>query len=830
VILLPGLYLALLAFLLDRALRRWWEPVPARIWGVFALLLVVLFGPALFLGKVLLPGDILPGVAQPEDARKPPQGNLLQLDLVTQIVPLQAQVRREIRSGEWPLWNDLAGAGMPLLANPQSQTFEPLVLIALPFPLHAAVGVTAGLRVLFALVFFFLLLRRQGLSEGSALFGSLAFGLGGFLLLWLNWPIGNSPALLPLVLYALVVTDERGARRDFLLLVIALFSLVTGGHPETILYVTIVGSLFALSRLLRRPSGEWPARLARWILAAAIASGLAAPGLVPALRLIPQSLRHHWVEVRNERMDGPRAGIRAGAGLEKRVVSIFAPNSFGNSRYGDYWGDSNNNEDATAFVGGAAILAALLAFLPARRRFREERIFLALAPLSLLIALRIPGVPLLLSNLPVLNQSISSNRRMLLVVAFSFAWLGACTVERWRTGEGPRRGAVLLVGAILLAAITWGYLLSAHIPALAALRWFWLGTQLAAVAGAALFFCVRPEIKERRGGACPHPGGGGPDCEQGGDKPRPYENTGRPGWQITALCALVAVELLVIHRPANPSLPRSAYYPTTTPLVRFLQENAGGSRIAGLANRMLPNANLVYGLADIRISDPLKPFSYVQAVGPVSASIRSTEHILIKAEHPIYQLLGVRWLVAPPRMSSIPGLRVAFRDPTGRVFERERVLPRLFLPESAESAQGQPWPSWLATNPDFAARALLVSTAGWTAARPTDSALDILAAHPARLEAHAHLAEERLLASSVYQDGGWRLLLDGRLHSTTLANGPFVAAWLPAGEHRLDLVYRAPGLIAGLGLAALALAGLAIWLLAPAPTRTRPQPPPAPSA
>jgi hypothetical protein len=181
-------------------------------------------------------------------------------------------------------------------------------------------------------------------------------------------------------------------------------------------------------------------------------------------------------------------------------------------------------------------------------------------------------------------------------------------------------------------------------------------------------------------------------------------------------------------------------------------------------------------------------------------------------------------------MSSIPGLRAAFRDPTGRVFEREKVLPRLFLPESAENAGGNPWPSWLAVNPDFAARALLFSTAGWTAARPGDSALEILAASPARLEARARLAEQRLLASSIYQDGGWRLLLDGRLHPTLVANGPFVAAWLPAGEHRVDLVYRAPGFLAGLGLAALALAGLVSWLLAPDPTRTRPQPPPAPSA
>src|SRR3954453_9909939 len=120
--LLPGLYLVLLAFLLDRALRRWWDPVPARIWGGFGLVLVILFGPALFLGKVLLPADILPGVVQPEEARKPPQGNLVQSDLVTQIVPLEAQVRRAIRAGGGPLWDDLGGAGMPAPGGPPGQT------------------------------------------------------------------------------------------------------------------------------------------------------------------------------------------------------------------------------------------------------------------------------------------------------------------------------------------------------------------------------------------------------------------------------------------------------------------------------------------------------------------------------------------------------------------------------------------------------------------------------------------------------------------------------------------------------------------------------------
>jgi hypothetical protein len=797
VILLPGLYLALLAFLLDRALRRWWDPVPGRIWGVFGLLLVILFGPALFLGRVLLPADILPGVVQPEDARKPPRGNLLQNDLVTQVVPLQAQVRRQVRTGAWPLWNDLVGAGMPLLADPQSQTFEPLVLAALPLPLPAAVGVTAGLRVLLALVFLFLWLRRQGLSEEASLFGGIAFGLGGFLLLWLSWPLGNSPALLPLVLYAVTMTAERGERRDFLLFVMAAFCLLTGGHPETALYVAIVAGLFALARLRRLPARGRTRLMVRWMAAAALAAGLAAPGLVPAFRLLPQSLRHRWVEARNEKLlVHPETGFQEekAGGLLKRVVTVFAPNAFGDSRYGHYWGDTNNNEDSSAFVGGAAMLAALLAFLPAARRFREERLLLALAPVSLLIAARIPWVSLLLLRVPALSQSLSFNRRLLLVVAFSLACLGACTVERWRTGEGPRRGTVLAAGAVLLGLIAWGYLLSLDVKALAALRWLWMGTQLAAVAGAAVLFCLRSR---------------------------------RPA--ILALCALAAAELLVFHLPANPSLPRSAYYPVT-PLIRFLQENADGTRIAGLGTRLLPNAPTVYGLADVRISNPLKPFPYAQALGPVSAAVRATEHVLTVPEHPLYQLLGVRFVVAPPRMHAIPGLRQVFHDPTGRIFERERILPRLFLPASVESP-GAPWPEWLAASPDFGSQALVPPTPGrpaaWTAARPEDFTLQILSMGPARLTARARLAEERLLATSVYQDGGWRLFLDGRLLPTGMADGPFLAAWLPAGEHRVELVYRAPGFLTGLGLAAAALAGIVGWMLRPT---ARPTPPPTPSA
>lgn len=773
-ILLPGLYLAFLAILLALALRRFWDEVDWNIWLLFGLILVLLLGPALFQGKVLLPLDILPGLALSETEVR---GNPLQLDLVTQIVPAMAQVRREVGAGEWPFWNSLAGAGMPLLADPQSQVLQPLVLLAFPLPLPQAVGVIAGLKLLIALIFSFLLLRRQGIPEIAACFGSLCYGMGGFLVLWLGWPISNVAALLPLVLYAIVKTDERGARRDFLLLGIAAFAVLTVGHPETILYGVIVSILFAGARLLARAEDRGKL-LARWTVTGAIAFGLAAPALVPLIRYLPQTHREEMVARRNERVlrDPVFAGWES-AGTGKRLTSVVAPAALGDHRV--YWGEMNVNEDASGFVGTAALLAALVAFVPGARRFPQERLFLALAAVSLLVIARPPGLPRLLTALPLLDRSPTFHHRTTLILAFSLAYLAACTAGRWREGE-VRRVAVAVCAVLLGSLILWGYHAWPPPEGVSARP----GLQLGLLLIAALSFAASR-------------------------------------WRYLAAPMLLAVvELSFLFGKANPALPRENFYPET-PAVAFLRENLGDARFVGIGNRLRPNASVLYGFGDVRISNPLKPWLYTRMLAPVSNSVRDINDLLVRPEHPLYQLLGARYVVTPPKTRPRRGerqfLRPVLRDRSTWIFERTRVLPLLFLPAAAETPGGRDWIAWVGENPDFAALALVQPGPGrpdrWAAENPEGSGLDLLSLRPAHLSAQARLGEERLLATSVYQDGGWHLLVDGQPALSTVANGPFVAAWLPAGEHRVDLLYRPPGFLLGIALAALALAGAAVGLV-----------------
>lgn len=725
--LLPGLWVGLLGMSLAAVLRRWFDPVPIRILLVFAAVLLLLFGPVLFGGKVLLPLDNLRGqVPFKRLAPAEPHGNLLQGDLIQLVTPSLAAVRAAWSAGRWPLWNAQVGAGMPLLADPQAQAFQPLVLLGYALPLPRAAGVTAALRVLVALVFSFLWMRRQGLSEAPALAGSFAYGLGGFLLLWVGWPIANPAALLPLVLYAVARCDDPGGRRGALLLALGALALLLGGHPETILYALALALAFLLDRARRRPRGLRRALLVRAGAALAIAGLTAAPALLPALEYLPKTMRATRLRPAS-RPVLPRQAVEG-------LLPIAAPNAYGNSRFVYYWGPTNTNEDASGFVGTATLLAALLA-VGARRRFPQEGLALGVAALCLLLLAPLPGI---------------STRRLLLPLSLCLAYLGACTLERFRVGEVRRRG-VLLAALGLGLVLAWGYL--AHPDPgdphrLEVFRMGWLRWQLRFLLLAA-FLLVAAASWRRRGRAL----------------------------AVAVVAAAVAAELLLLHLPANPPMPRRLTFPATGP-IRFLQAKLGTSpkrgpryRMVALGRALPPNLASLYGLTDARIYNPMAPQAYVEVTAPITAGWWGELPEFGDPGNPLYTRLGARYLLAAPDAVLPPPLERVYADPDGSVWQRPGALPRLSL--TGRSATGR---------------------------------VAIPRLQDAWITARIRSEGRQRLASSLYQDGGWRLLVEGRPRPTAVSDGAFLAARLPAGLWRVDLLYRPRAFLWGCLLAALGLA------------------------
>jgi hypothetical protein len=141
---------------------------------------------------ILLPtlyfGDVLVGV-----------NNLYMRDLTRYYYPTKQILREIVLGGEFPYWNRYFSAGQPIAANPEHEVFYPLTwLILLPsynlgFRLHILVHIYIGLLGMYAL------LRSMELRPSPAVFGAIAFGLGGLYLSYVNLlPILFCAAWLPL--------------------------------------------------------------------------------------------------------------------------------------------------------------------------------------------------------------------------------------------------------------------------------------------------------------------------------------------------------------------------------------------------------------------------------------------------------------------------------------------------------------------------------------------------------------------------------------------------------------------------------------------------------
>ncbi|MEW6742103.1 MAG: hypothetical protein AB1486_05035 [Planctomycetota bacterium] len=799
--LLPGLYLAILGILAALALKRWYDPIPARVWGVYALLIAVLFGQSLLGGSTLFPGDTLRS-APPYDVLPPPAvpGNHQQLDLVLFVTPLQALVREHLFSGHWPLWNPSAALGMPLLADPQSQALQTITVPGYLLSLDDALTFTAALSVLIALAFTFLYLRREGVGETAALAGGTIHGLGAFLQLWLGWTPATVACMLPLVLYAVALCRDRAGKRDLGLLAFGTMTIALAGHPETALYALITLGLFTIVVALRQRERRL-ATLLRCSGAIVLGVSVAAPSLLPAAEYTPGTTRYAEMQLRRDFLEkqdileGWRSAEERAERWEdivERLVPIVAPNAFGNDRFGAYWGRRSTYLDAAGFAGTVAGLATLLALFPGRRRFRgtHETFMKVLAAACVIVVVRPPILAHILDTAPIVGHSSSQHHRILMLLNLCMAYLTACTIERWQRG-GLKRARVAITALILGGLLAWAYLAHpdpANAATLTLLRHFSLALHLTALAAAALMFALR--------GAAP------------------ARVPAR-----SALIAIVAVELVGLHGSIHPPMPARLSYPEL-PAIRFMRERVGSQRVMGYGRCFLPSAAAVYGLNDTRVYNPMEPVHYTLLVRRLTPGVNDLLRQFTVPDHALYDLMGVKYVIAP-RATSLPEpLELVYEDDSARVYERFHPLPLLFLPESALVHRAGDWSQWLFNNADFRKLALIQSDsgeAGWQASLPDQSTLELEVVESAYLRCRASLCEKRLLATGVYQDGGWRLLVDNVYRDSTWANGPLLAAWLSAGDSLVEWVYRPPGLVSGIMLAALALAIAMTWWGLPSP-------------
>jgi hypothetical protein len=323
--------------------------------------------------------------------------------LLFQFWPWHHLAKTIAMAGEWPLWNPLLGNGTPLLANLQTAFFYPPNVLYFFLPVEHGLTLSIILHLILAGVFMYFYTRHIGLSPFAAALSALTYMFSGYLIGRTQFvTMVNAAAWIPLLLLSAERIAVRRAISNVLWLGVALAVQLLAGHAQLWFYsLWLIGAYIIFRSWAearsnnRRIKEKWPwlaVVQGGWRFGAAVGLAilLAAVQLLPTAEFMTQSPRHSGAE---------RTFALTYSFWPWRLVTLLAPDFFGNPAQSNYWGYANYWEDH-AYVGVLPFLLALIAiwryykFLLRRRTdsqlltfHRVVPFFATLIPISLILAM-----------------------------------------------------------------------------------------------------------------------------------------------------------------------------------------------------------------------------------------------------------------------------------------------------------------------------------------------------------------------------------------------------------------------------------------------------------
>lgn len=161
------------------------------------------------------------------------------------------------RQHQLPVWNPYNAAGVPLLAQTQSNPFNPLKLLYYLFPHDRGYDLYLLARLLVAGLGTFAFARVLGLRFSGALVAALVFSYSGATLGHFTLIDTNVYVLVPSLLLALETLARRPRISSALLTGLAAGLVVLSGHLEVALLALLAGIVYYLAQVAHLRRGGW---------------------------------------------------------------------------------------------------------------------------------------------------------------------------------------------------------------------------------------------------------------------------------------------------------------------------------------------------------------------------------------------------------------------------------------------------------------------------------------------------------------------------------------------------------------------------------------------
>jgi hypothetical protein len=763
-----ALYAATAALLLGLT-HRFVRPLSWAAALVLFVLPLGLTGRALLTDSVYGPIDYL---YQDEPLRSlapqvgPPR-NASATDVISEFFPWRHAVRESLRRGEWPLWNAYNLAGHPLAAEAQSAPYSPFTLLACLLPSAVSLSYTAAMAFFLAGLSAFLLARELGCSEAASLFAATGWALASSVVLYNQTAMGFATVYLPLILAATRRVVRAPGLASAALLTAALSLCLLAGHPESLFLNVLVGCVFGLFELVRMRAAPWRA-LGTAIAAGVVTLGLCAIFLLPLLEAIPQS-----AEYRSK--DAWKPWSRGAA--PERVLAALATNVFPHLHVRQWVVpklDLINVE--TAAVG--SLILALAVYAVWRRRGAETAFFAVLSLVCCVIGARWTPLAIVIQKIPLLHVTLYE--RLVFAGAVGLSILAAFGVDELLRRH-DRRGAAATLAAVF-ALLGCGMLWLAHHVQLSMVPGGYGRYRVFAelfFLGAAALLLFLP-LRMRR--------------------------------LVPALLALLFAQRVLSELDTFDTWPASAAYPHLA-LLDPLQRVGEPFRIVGVGGLFPPATNISYGLEDVRGYEALTLDEYKSTWRLWNHPNGLWFHRVDDLTAPMLSFLNVRFAIQPAALPVPDGWRIVNAQGGSVLLENDAVLPRIFVPKRVLLASMS-----LPEIVDRMAEARDFRDLAWIAGHG-----DIAerANGPGRIQLRSRSLGGAYLFDAVMQrDGwvvlsdsawkGWRAFIDGRSVPLARANGGFLAVFVPAGTHKVRVVYRPASFVRGRAITFATIVGLMI--------------------
>lgn len=740
---------------------------------------------------------------------------------LTQFYPWHTLINQALAAGQLPLWTDLLGNGAPLLANHQTAFFYPPNLLLRLLPVEHALGYLVVLHIIGAGLAAWIWGRMLRLDDLGCSVLALSYALGGYV-------VGRTQFVTMVAAYAwlplLLALTERLVRRRSVLDIVWLGSALAlqflAGHAQTWFYSVVLLLLYGLYRARSvRP-------LLMMLLALVVALGLAAVQALPTAELTLHSQRTDGVD---------RDFAMTYSYWPWRLLTLLAPDLYGNPALGNYAGYANYWEDH-AYVGVLPLLCALLAIgrwgrhCVARLRRRMDAaggpdrwgvgapqpFFAALGVLAIILAMgkHTPLYPFLFDHVPGFNF-FQAPARLMLWFAIAASTLAGIGIHRFRLSYRVQYGArLMLAGALAAFTVAWvagrGGLAPAQVymPALERMA------VLLALACAALLL---------RGRALDDP-----------DTRVARSLLPQPAWQALVV-VLVSADLTLAAAPLTPTISAKLY--RTANLAATVLGSDMPSRLhvdaayqydlmfhqyftfkrfapaelrhwQSLRTSLLPNLNAVDGVACTGNNDPLVVERWRSLLEHVRPDSPSTAERLLR-------LMNVGFVLT---RQPLPGWQAV--DGIPHLYRLPAPLPRAWLVEHSQVIHDAQQVLAHMIEPTFDPRTsvLLEAPLGLPASSTSqaamlaasfDSALFSLREEFNRRTIRLTTTRPAYLVLAYTYYPGWHATVDGQSVALVRANYAFMALPLAEGSHEVVLQYRPSSLLWGACISGLTIGALA---------------------